>query len=309
MKRIDFTNQSIGLELEGTGITRELAAQTIAEFFGGTVHRTYDYYDTYEITEPENNRKWKVMSDASLQTKKKVNGEYIAADKTYSVEVVSPILAYSDIPAYQEMVRKLRKAGFVSRSEFGAGLHIHIGLGNHTAKTLRTLMNITASKEDLILKALAVDPNRMRYCQKIDRTFLKQLNEKKPETMEELADIWYAQAPGEDRNRHYNNSRYRALNYHSVFTKGSIEWRLANGTTHCGQIRAFVCLCLAMSHQALTQKCASPKATVTTNDKYSFRCWLLRLGFIGDELKNCRMHLLNNLDGDSAFRNGVRPAA
>jgi hypothetical protein len=45
-------------------------------------------------------------------------------------------------------------------------------------------------------------------------------------------------------------------------------------------------------------------ATLPTgdNDKYVFRCYLLRLGFIGDEHKRSRAILLQNLDGNSAFR-------
>lgn len=40
------------------------------------------------------------------------------------------------------------------------------------------------------------------------------------------------------------------------------------------------------------------------NEKYAFRCFLLRLGFIGDEFKKDRKILLENLSGSSAFRNG-----
>ena len=40
------------------------------------------------------------------------------------------------------------------------------------------------------------------------------------------------------------------------------------------------------------------------NEKYAFRCFLLRLGFIGAEYKMDRKILLKNLTGSSAFRNG-----
>lgn len=40
------------------------------------------------------------------------------------------------------------------------------------------------------------------------------------------------------------------------------------------------------------------------NEKYAFRCFLLRLGFIGDEYKADRKILLEKLSGSSAFRNG-----
>lgn len=44
------------------------------------------------------------------------------------------------------------------------------------------------------------------------------------------------------------------------------------------------------------------------NEKYAFRCFLLRLGLIGDDYKAARKYLLRNLDGDSAFKGGKRNA-
>ena len=49
-------------------------------------------------------------------------------------------------------------------------------------------------------------------------------------------------------------------------------------------------------------KRVSSKPTETDNDKYAFRCFLLRLGFIGKEYKTARKILLRNLTGNSAFR-------
>lgn len=46
------------------------------------------------------------------------------------------------------------------------------------------------------------------------------------------------------------------------------------------------------------------KEKATDNDKYAFRCFLLRLGFIGSEYKAERKILLRNLTGSSAFKNG-----
>ena len=55
---------------------------------------------------------------------------------------------------------------------------------------------------------------------------------------------------------------------------------------------------------ARQMKRVSGKPTETDNDKYAFRCFLLRLGFIGDEYKAARKILLRNLTGNSAFRHG-----
>jgi len=42
------------------------------------------------------------------------------------------------------------------------------------------------------------------------------------------------------------------------------------------------------------------------NEKYAFRCFLLRLGFIGAEHKAARKILLQKLEGSSAFKNGEK---
>ena len=55
---------------------------------------------------------------------------------------------------------------------------------------------------------------------------------------------------------------------------------------------------------AKRMKRVSGRPTETDNDKYAVRCFLLRLGFIGDEYKTARKILLKNLTGNSAFRHG-----
>ncbi|CAH0435491.1 amidoligase [Clostridium neonatale] len=296
-------NQTIGVEIEMTGITKEKAAEVTANFLEGRVAREYDGYDTYRIITPDE-RVWKIMNDASIKTMKNVNGKLkTITSRDYSVELVTPILNYEDIETLQELIRRLRKAGAVSDSEFQCGIHVHIGAKNHTPNTLKNLVNLMAAKEDLIYKSLEIDPSRVRWCKKVNENLIETINRKKPKTLEQLEDIWYSGYGVENRDRHYHTSRYHGLNLHSTFTKGTIEFRLFNGTLHAGKIRSYIVLCLAISHQALNQKSASPRRTYTNNEKYTFRCWLLRLGLIGDEFKNCRMHLMKSLDGNSAWRN------
>lgn len=57
-----------------------------------------------------------------------------------------------------------------------------------------------------------------------------------------------------------------------------------------------------LCNMARRVKRVSGSSTETDNDKYAFRCFLLRLGFIGNEYKNARKVLLRNLTGNSAFR-------
>ena len=296
-------NQTIGVEIEMTGITKAEAAEVAVTFLGGRITREYDGYDTYNIIAPDQ-RIWKIMNDASIKTMKNTKGKLKGVNnKDYSVELVTPILRYEDIETLQELIRRLRKAGAVSDSELQCGIHIHIGAKDHTPNTLKNLVNLMAAKEDLIYKSLEIDPARVRWCKKVNEDLIQAINKKKPKTLEQLADHWYSGYGFENRERHYHTSRYHGLNLHSTFTKGTIEFRLFNGTLHAGKIRSYIVFCLAISHQALTQKSASARRTHTDNEKYTFRCWLLRLGLIGEEFKNCRMHLMKALDGNSAWRN------
>lgn len=305
----EMKNQTIGVEVEMNSITRENAAKLAAEFFGtGNYQNTASRngYHTWSAWD-ESSREWKFQRDIS-----------ITGPDSEKCELVTPILHYADIETLQELIRRLRKAGAKSDATRGCGVHIHIGLGDHTPQTLRNLANIMASHESLLASALKLDENRMdRYCRTVDTCFLMKLNEKKPRTMEELADVWYS-GNGADfrRTNHYNDSRYHMLNYHATFTKGTIEFRLfqfdaptdgkQNGL-HAGQLKSYIQLCLALSQMAKMVKTASPKPQQVENPKYAMRTWLLRLGFIGAEFATARDILTRNLAGDAAFRHG-RPA-
>lgn len=59
----------------------------------------------------------------------------------------------------------------------------------------------------------------------------------------------------------------------------------------------------AISKMAKEQKRVLGREREVENEKYAFRCFLLRLGFIGDEYKKTRKILLENLEGSAAFKN------
>lgn len=60
----------------------------------------------------------------------------------------------------------------------------------------------------------------------------------------------------------------------------------------------------ALIDMARNQKRINNKPDTSDNEKYTFRCFLIRLGFIGGEFKGVRKVLLRNLSGSSAFRHG-----
>ena len=291
----NMREQTFGVEIEMTGITRSRAAKTIAAYFGTEASHYGGGYDAHHAKDSQG-RIWKAMSDSSIRAQRK-DGSH--ASDLYKTEVVTPILRYSDIEDLQEILRKLRKAGAVVNES--TGIHIHIGAENFTPATLCNLLKNIRSKEDILYKALKVGDNRSRYCKKTNQKLIEMIERNRPATRQKLADLWYAEAPY-GRDTHYNSSRYHGLNLYAYFTKGTVEFRLFNSTLHAGELKAYIQFCMAVTAKALNTKKASSRPSTSDNEKYTFRCWLLRLGLNGDEFKTCRLHLLKHLEGNSAWR-------
>ena len=69
-------------------------------------------------------------------------------------------------------------------------------------------------------------------------------------------------------------------------------------------VKAYTQFIEALCKMAREAKRVVAKEKIVENEKYAFRCFLLRLGFIGEEYKQSRKILLKNLKGSSAFKNG-----
>ena len=83
--------------------------------------------------------------------------------------------------------------------------------------------------------------------------------------------------------------------------KVAFPWFNAPDPDHAAAYTKFIAALCEMSRNA---KRVTAKEKEVENEKYAFRCFLLRLGFIGIEYKKDRKILLENLSGSSAFKNG-----
>lgn len=83
-------------------------------------------------------------------------------------------------------------------------------------------------------------------------------------------------------------------------TKVSFPWFPCDVTPE--ELRAYDLFICKLCEMARNQKRVTATEKPTDNDKYAFRCFLLRLGFIGSEYKTQRKILLRNLTGSSAFK-------
>ena len=80
-----------------------------------------------------------------------------------------------------------------------------------------------------------------------------------------------------------------------------IEFGWFRPTDDQTEINAYFQLVQGICEMALTQKRVTAKERMVENEKYAFRCFLLRIGFIGEEYKSARSILLRNLAGNSSY--------
>lgn len=71
------------------------------------------------------------------------------------------------------------------------------------------------------------------------------------------------------------------------------------------EVAAYTWLISALCALAKEQKRVNAREKPVENEKFAFRVFLIRLGFVGDEYKAARKLLLKNLSGNSAFKNGA----
>lgn len=293
-------NQLFGVEVEMTGITREKAARLVAGVLGTTPsHPESNCYHTRTIAD-QAARKWKIMRDSSIEAIRN-DGTSEPLDE-YRVEFVTPPLNYSDIELLQNIIRKLRENG--AKAHSSCGIHIHVDGANHTAVSLRRLVNFMTARQDLIYEALQIGDRESSWCHKLNKTLLDAMKKDKYLTKEKAEEIWYSRANdgycGGIDHQHYNSTRYHGVNLHSFFTKGTVEFRLFNSTLHAGKIKAYIQFCLAVSAWAITSQ---EKIVFRSMDGYTpeqkvtiMRNILThRLGLYGDEFKTCRLHLMTPL--------------
>lgn len=298
---IDIKDQYFGTEIEMTCISRDRAAKAVAELFGTIPLYDGGYYGVWHVVDHEG-KVWNFTYDGSIRPQVRRNGHCVSASASYSTEMVSPKLTYSEMGKLQEVVRCLRRNG--ARVNSSCGMHVHVDASNHTPRSIKNALTIMYSKEDILFKALKVQTAREEhYCQKVRPAVLEEIRKMPNSTisMDKLKRAWYEGRDGS--HRHYDSTRYYALNVHAVFSKGTLEWRCFESTLHAGKVRANITLALAISAQAINQKCTHMKKTeISENPCFTFRTFLLRLGLIGPEYKNVRDHLLENLEGDRAWR-------
>lgn len=163
------------------------------------------------------------------------------------------------------------------------GIEVTVPIDGHTAISLGNLINTLYSKQNLLKKALEYDADF------VTEEIVTAINETKAGSIEEFESIV---------------SKLECEGITFNFQQSTITFRCfgTEGTTE--NVKAYTQLVGLLNQYVKTLKYASTKVKATDNEKFTFRVWLNRIGMIGDEYKETRKLLLQNLTGNSAFRYG-----
>ena len=166
------------------------------------------------------------------------------------------------------------------------GIEVSIPMDGHTGNTLRNLVNMIYSKQALIKKSLGVQVNI------IEDDFCIGINEAKMESLDDFKTVIES----------VGDNSCPGIGFE--FENRIISFKFLEGEVEAEKVEAYTHLVALLNRQAKELKHASAKVKETDNDKFTFRVFLIKIGMIGDEYMVARKVLLQNLDGNSAFRSG-----
>lgn len=86
---------------------------------------------------------------------------------------------------------------------------------------------------------------------------------------------------------------------------GKLDFPWFKADAEPDEVKAYMDFVTALCQMAKEAKRVTGKDKPVENEKYAFRCFLLRLGFIGDDFKVSRKILLKNFSGSSAWKSGA----
>lgn len=180
-----------------------------------------------------------------------------------------------------ELEELLKNSEEVQVKEEAEDSEVTFSMEGHTGISLRNLINMIASKQTLIKKAIGIENDI------VTEEFIKGINNVRIVSIEDFKTAALEIGLGKCQGIKFD------------IEKGILQFKFLESFENTKTANQFA---EALNESAKKIKYSSAKERQTDNEKYTFRTWLLRLGFIGDRYKDARRQLLRNLGGNSAFR-------
>lgn len=237
----------LGVEIELTGIKRIDLVKALENLFHTTAKpvkskTTDDGYIYHKIPDEKGNY-WSVVRDRSVKPQKyieKTKGskafrviDVTTDERDYMVELVSPVLTNDTLPTLFTVVSVIKSLGGLVNDT--CGIHVHID--KMELDDCSSLFKRWVSEQDAIFNSFGVKDNRReKYC--------KLYSDIPLEDFDDLDDflhfLWvnYRDKSVDYRHaiRNSRSLRYYGLNFHSLLTHGTIEYRIFNSTLDNVQI-------------------------------------------------------------------------
>lgn len=182
------------------------------------------------------------------------------------------------------LLRNLNAQGFIDDSwdEGRSIMEISLPLTGHDGRTLNNLVRMLYSRAEIINKAIGCAGTFS-----IEDELITLLDESRPDMKEDFMKLW---------EKHKGKCSGLLIDDEKITFAGF-------PSNEDGRVsKAYMDLVSLMNSLALNAKRVNIEKPDMTNEKYSFRVWLIRLGMKGDDYKLTRMILLEKLSGHSAFR-------
>ena len=272
LPRCAYEFRGFSIEKDGSLVAEEDADQSIlqtllAEGLIRSEGETDDVQVTMESDEPE----------ASRETEEPETGEETASEESAEISEEERVIQQ---PEPEEITPEDigEETGLVKPS-------ISLPLEGHSGRSLRNLIFLLYSRGHLISKSTGGDFGA------------------EDELIEELKiESEYPNASGLiEHLQKYETEHGRAVRGLEI-TEDKVVFTGFPVTDDPDEIQAFVHLASLMNRQAIGQNRIQSKPADETNEKYSMRTWLLRIGMNGEEFKDTRNILMKRLDGHTAFR-------
>lgn len=164
------------------------------------------------------------------------------------------------------------------------GVEVKLPIEDQTATSLKNIINMLYSKQQLIMMAFETDEPFM------DEGYAEDLNKEEAPDLEGLKKV--TQRLGAERSPGFQVD----------FEEGTFSFYLYGSELSDERISAFKDLVALIAQYAKTLNRASFKQAQDDNPKYALRTWLIRIGMNGPEYKETRKTLLKHLEGSGAFR-------
>lgn len=163
-------------------------------------------------------------------------------------------------------------------------LTVSVPMAGHTAQSIRNFLNLMYSRGPLLNKALGTNFS-------VSDALLEALDQATIRTVNEMLDEL------EEYRLGAGDTGMTGI----LILPDKISLSFA-GPLSPEQVRVCTHLTSAMNRMAITQKRIQAKTVNDENEKYALRIWLIRLGLNGNEHKELRKVLMQNLSGHAAFR-------